>query len=356
MSKLTVVPARDSVYGWSAAGCGARAATVATASALTKRATCEGIVNPVAAARGVCLQPPAAPTRPFEYLPGPHGNAGAARAPRTGRTDGARRRARGLRSHPVARRDDERLPSRQRAPSSRAQAGRARCRSAPSCSTCCERRSTSRASPTARSIRPSARSSRCGAPRGASSACRPTTRFSAAREIVGWRLIELDPPNVVRLAAAGMRLDLGGIAKGYILQEALRTLRAHGVTAHSSKLAATSLSATRLPASRVGRLQRQGLTPNLRDTRDRSPTPRSRRQDRPRSSSRSTACVTPTSIDPRTGFGVTSGRTILVIARDAAIADAVATALGVTGPAGLTALQSAFPDIVVSIVETSASK
>ena len=53
------------------------------------------------------------------------------------------------------------------------------------------------------------------------------TALDAARTLVGWRRLRLDAARrAVRLDRHGMRLDLGGIAKGYILQEAVRTLRA----------------------------------------------------------------------------------------------------------------------------------
>jgi len=54
--------------------------------------------------------------------------------------------------------------------------------------------------------------------------------LSAARARVNWRAIEvrLDPPEA-RLLTPGVRIDLGGIAKGYAAQEAGRVLAAHGL-------------------------------------------------------------------------------------------------------------------------------
>jgi thiamine biosynthesis lipoprotein len=50
-----------------------------------------------------------------------------------------------------------------------------------------------------------------------------------AMESVGWEKIELDEINhTVRLTAPGMRLDFGGIGKGYACDEALKVLRAFG--------------------------------------------------------------------------------------------------------------------------------
>lgn len=52
-----------------------------------------------------------------------------------------------------------------------------------------------------------------------------------ARALVGWRKLTLDKgAQTVRLAVKGMRLDLGGIAKGYADDEAQRVLREHGIT------------------------------------------------------------------------------------------------------------------------------
>lgn len=56
-------------------------------------------------------------------------------------------------------------------------------------------------------------------------------RLEAARALVGWRLVTLDEKNqTVRLAKDAMRLDLGGIAKGYAADEMLRILAKHNIT------------------------------------------------------------------------------------------------------------------------------
>jgi thiamine biosynthesis lipoprotein len=55
--------------------------------------------------------------------------------------------------------------------------------------------------------------------------------LAAARALVGYQNIRLDEKKqTVQLLKAGMRLDLGGIAKGYAADEALETLRKHGIT------------------------------------------------------------------------------------------------------------------------------
>ncbi|HEX6926968.1 MAG TPA: FAD:protein FMN transferase [Longimicrobiaceae bacterium] len=56
------------------------------------------------------------------------------------------------------------------------------------------------------------------------------SELEEARRRTGWHLLELDPERrAVRLARPGMRLDLGGIAKGYAADEALAVLREHGI-------------------------------------------------------------------------------------------------------------------------------
>ena len=54
-------------------------------------------------------------------------------------------------------------------------------------------------------------------------------QLDEALKHVGWRMIEVDPARcAVRLADPNARLDLGGIAKGYIADALADVLRAHG--------------------------------------------------------------------------------------------------------------------------------
>jgi thiamine biosynthesis lipoprotein len=51
-----------------------------------------------------------------------------------------------------------------------------------------------------------------------------------ARGLVGWRMMKLDPASqTVTLEKPGIRLDLGGIAKGYAGDQAIAMLREHGI-------------------------------------------------------------------------------------------------------------------------------
>ena len=55
-------------------------------------------------------------------------------------------------------------------------------------------------------------------------------KLAEARALVGWRNIRLDADKrTVQLLKPGMKLDLGGIAKGYAADEALAVLHKHGL-------------------------------------------------------------------------------------------------------------------------------
>jgi len=55
-------------------------------------------------------------------------------------------------------------------------------------------------------------------------------RVAQARQAVGYRLVRLNSERkAVELTAPDMKLDLGGIAKGYAIDEALKVLHNHGI-------------------------------------------------------------------------------------------------------------------------------
>ena len=77
---------------------------------------------------------------------------------------------------------------------------------------------------------------------------------------VGYRKVELDPAaRTVRLLEPGMKLDLGGIAKGFAADEALRVLERTGSRAPWSPRPAISPWATPRPTSQAGRSRSRPL-------------------------------------------------------------------------------------------------
>jgi FAD:protein FMN transferase len=172
-----------------------------------------------------------------------------------------------------------------------------------------------------------------------------------ARDRVGWRHVELDRTRrAVRLARSGMRLDLGGIAKGYILQEAVRTLASLGVPRALVEAGGDVVVGDAPPgrdgwridvpgadaafAARAERLANAALATS-------GPSAQFVEIDGVRYSH---------TIDPRSGLALTSGFTAHVIAPDGATADALATALAVLGPGGARDVAGRFPDVAISVV------
>jgi thiamine biosynthesis lipoprotein len=158
--------------------------------------------------------------------------------------------------------------------------------------------------------------------------------IAQAKAAVGWRHLELDRRrHAVRLARAGMRLDLGGIAKGYILQEALGTLRASGVRCALVEAGGDIVVGDAPPGRDGWRIDVAGADEAFT-----------------RSAARLTNAALATSgptaqfveiggvryshvVDPQTGLGLTNRVTAHVIAPDGITADALATAL-TAAPAG----------------------
>ncbi|MGQ0649913.1 MAG: FAD:protein FMN transferase [Gemmatimonadaceae bacterium] len=156
--------------------------------------------------------------------------------------------------------------------------------------------------------------------------------LATARGRTGWAKVALDTANrAVQLAQPGMRLDLGGIAKGFILQRARDVLRRHGVDA-SLIQAGGDLVVGAAPPGRAGwrvdlatedtALRRAARALINAAVATSGPAAQSISAGRRRYSH---------VIDPHTGLGLASDRMATVIGSDAALADAAATAATVLG-------------------------
>lgn len=154
--------------------------------------------------------------------------------------------------------------------------------------------------------------------------------LDAARSLVDWSRLVLDPAaRSARLPVVGMRLDTGGIAKGYILQRARDVLRAHGVAAALVE-AGGDLVAGDAPRGTPGWVVQASCgDPRRVLVHSAFATSGASVQFVEIDGTRYSHIV-----DPRTGLGVTSPHLVHVQAPDAATADAWATALSVLGPAG----------------------
>lgn len=159
-------------------------------------------------------------------------------------------------------------------------------------------------------------------------------KLQAALGATRWKSIELHPPSRVRLSRPGMRLDAGGIAKGYALDEATRVLRAHGI--RSSLIAGSGdMVATEPPPGQSGwKIQVAPL--------DLPSSPPARFVSLRNASLCTSGDVfqhveirgTRYShiVDPHTGLGLTHQSLVTVIGPDGITTDALSTAISVSGP------------------------
>lgn len=172
-----------------------------------------------------------------------------------------------------------------------------------------------------------------------------------ADSLVGWRRMELDPiAGTARLSEPGMRLDLGGIAKGYVLDEALRELRRFGVE-RALLEAGGDVVAGRAPPGRDGWRVEVRLQTAPSDTLvvgSSAPVGAPPPTDVGRVFRIAHAAVATSGdtqqfveidgrryshiVDPRTGLGLTHRIAVSVVAPSGLLADAYATAVSVLGP------------------------
>jgi thiamine biosynthesis lipoprotein len=159
-------------------------------------------------------------------------------------------------------------------------------------------------------------------------------RLAEARAAVGYQYIELDTANRrARFTAPGMRLDFGGIAKGYACDEALVALRGLGIT-RALVNGGGDLALGDPPPDTPG--WRIGVAPLSPD-------------DPPSRILHLANCGVATSgdawqfteidgdryshiLNPLTGLGIESRSSVTVLAPNGMAADALASAVSVLGP------------------------
>lgn len=176
-----------------------------------------------------------------------------------------------------------------------------------------------------------------------------------ARSRVDWRAIELDPQRrTARLAKRGMQLDVGAIGKGYAADAALETLRAAGITRCLVALSGDIRVGDPPPGRDGWRIA--SSVPEVDPAGPRGLT----FADRGISTSGDTEQFVEIGgaryshiVDPRTGLGLTSRTSVVVIAPDATTADALATAACVLGPSAGLALVARFDGATAVFAENA---
>jgi FAD:protein FMN transferase len=159
--------------------------------------------------------------------------------------------------------------------------------------------------------------------------------LARARALVDYRLVHLDPKGrAVRLDKEGMKLDLGGIAKGYASGEAIATLRRLGVPRALAAGAGDIVVGDPPPEA-------EGWTVGIAPLE--APGARPTRFLSLQNAAVSTAGDTEQFVeiggvryshivDPRTGLGLTGRISVTVVAPDGATADGLDTTVVVLGP------------------------
>ncbi len=175
----------------------------------------------------------------------------------------------------------------------------------------------------------------------------------AARALVGYKSVRLLPdPHRAQLSKEGMRVDFGGIGKGYIIDQAINLLREHGISAALVDAGGDVYALGRRPG-------RDGWLVGIRD-------PQQVQRILPKALLVQD-CATATSgdyeqftvidgrryshiIDPRRGRPVEHVSGVTVIAPDATRADAYATAATVLGPERAVAFAEKHPGVEVLVL------
>ncbi len=185
--------------------------------------------------------------------------------------------------------------------------------------------------------------------------------LAEARARSGWHKLQLSlSRRAVRLQTEGMRLDLGGIAKGYACDQALRVLRKHGLSRALVQMGGDLVVGDPPPSSRFPPLT--GETENKQlGWQIEIPALKQNGQPLVLSLQR---CALSTSgsteqyveiegtryahiVDPRTGLGLTHLVLASVRAPDGITADSLATALCVMGESGVALLKRLYRPIEV---------
>lgn len=167
-----------------------------------------------------------------------------------------------------------------------------------------------------------------------------------ARGLVGWQKLRLDPARrTALLTVRGMRLDLGGIAKGDACDQAQRELKRHGVTRALVEAGGDIVASGAPPGAAGWRIELAGSGSRVLTLANRAVSTSGDTEQFVEIRGRRYAHI----VDPRTGLGLTDRVAATVIAPDGLTSDPLATAACVLGPERGAALVRSFPGASVTI-------
>lgn len=186
----------------------------------------------------------------------------------------------------------------------------------------------------------------------------PAKLFAKAKEAVGYQNVRLDAARrTVELLRENMRLDLGGIAKGYAADQALAELRKQGIHRALVDASGDMAIGDSPPGESGWKIGIAPLQPKASPSRF----------------LRLAHCAIATSgdawqyveidgrryshiLDPRSGLGLTSRSSVTVIAADCITSDALASAVSVLGPTAGIKLVEETPRAAALIVRATGDK
>jgi len=173
------------------------------------------------------------------------------------------------------------------------------------------------------------------------------SEIEGARRLTGYGMLVLDArTRTVALATEGMKLDLGAIAKGYILDRALQVLRHHGADRALVEAGGDIVVGSAPPGRRGWRID----VPHLASAASGPPPDVASAPPAPRLTCEldlADAAISTSgdqvqfveidgrsyshTVDPRSGMGLANSSTATVVALDGVTADSLATALTIVG-------------------------
>ena len=160
-------------------------------------------------------------------------------------------------------------------------------------------------------------------------------KIEEARELVGHQKIILDPSaQTIRLTTSGMRLDLGGIAKGYAGDCALAVLRSYGIESALFEAGGDIVVSNAPPGRHGWEIEvvndRPSSKPKLLFMKNAGISTSGDTEQHVVIEGRRYSHV----VDPRTGIGLTNRNYVTITAPDGITSDALSTTACVLGPQG----------------------
>jgi thiamine biosynthesis lipoprotein len=182
----------------------------------------------------------------------------------------------------------------------------------------------------------------------------PTTqRVDEARKSIGYQYVKLDPKKqTVQLLAPRMKLDVGGIAKGYTSSESIKTIKLYGINNALVGAAGDIATAGAPPGKKGWQIKVEPLSAAQQE----APVYVLLKNQFSISTSGDTeryVIIDGTRyshiVDPQTGLGLTHRMGVTVIAPHGITSDWAATALSVMGPEKGLALIEKIPEAAARI-------